>query len=97
MVSVSIFFFTVITDFADGLIARLRKEKTSIGKILDPLALKIVSGFVKEGEEIIINVEDQNITIKTFADLVEVKKEEKVYQKNYNCNYSKLFKCSDSL
>ena len=47
-------------------------------KILDPLALKIVSGLIKEGEEVVINVEDQNITVKTIADLMEVKKEENV-------------------
>ncbi|MCD6134295.1 MAG: CDP-alcohol phosphatidyltransferase family protein [Candidatus Omnitrophica bacterium] len=46
--SLGIFLFTVITDFADGLAARIRKEKTSIGKILDPLAdkLLLINAFV---------------------------------------------------
>jgi len=48
-------------------------------KILDPLALKIVSGTIRDGEEITIDVNGQNIIIKTMADLIEIKKEEKVY------------------
>jgi len=48
-------------------------------KILDPLALKIVSGIIRDGEEITIDVDGQNIIIKTMADLIEIKKEEKVY------------------
>lgn len=42
-------------------------------KVLDPLALKIVTGLVKQGEEIIIDAEAKNIIIRTSADLVRVK------------------------
>jgi cardiolipin synthase len=32
----------MITDFLDGIIARVKKEKTSLGKVLDPLADKLL-------------------------------------------------------
>ncbi len=37
-----IFCFAMITDFIDGIVARLKKEKTVLGKILDPLADKLL-------------------------------------------------------
>lgn len=37
-----IFFFAVITDLMDGIIARIKKEKTSLGRVLDPLADKLL-------------------------------------------------------
>lgn len=39
---VVIFSIAVITDFIDGLYARLRKEKTEFGKLIDPLADKFL-------------------------------------------------------
>jgi len=39
-------------------------------KILDTLALKIVSGLIKEGEDIIIEIEDGKIVIKNAKNLV---------------------------
>ncbi|MCD6583389.1 MAG: CDP-alcohol phosphatidyltransferase family protein [Candidatus Omnitrophica bacterium] len=45
--ALSIFFFAMLTDFADGIIARIKREKTSLGKVLDPLAdkLLLLNGF----------------------------------------------------
>ncbi|MBN2120130.1 MAG: CDP-alcohol phosphatidyltransferase family protein [Candidatus Omnitrophica bacterium] len=37
-----LFLFAMITDFLDGIIARIKKEKTSLGRILDPLADKLL-------------------------------------------------------
>lgn len=37
----SIFFYAAATDFFDGYIARLLKDQTSLGKMLDPIADKI--------------------------------------------------------
>ncbi|MCM8786474.1 MAG: CDP-alcohol phosphatidyltransferase family protein [Candidatus Omnitrophica bacterium] len=37
-----IFILAMLTDFFDGLIARLKKEKSEIGKIIDPLADKLL-------------------------------------------------------
>ncbi|GAI05110.1 unnamed protein product, partial [marine sediment metagenome] len=48
-------------------------------KVLDPLALKIVTGLVKKGEEVIVDSEAKKIIIRTSADLVKIgKKTEKV-------------------
>jgi cardiolipin synthase len=43
-----VFFFAAVTDLLDGLIARIKKQKTQLGAILDPLADKfmLVTGFV---------------------------------------------------
>ena len=37
-----IFAFAMLTDFIDGIIARVKKEKTSLGRVLDPLADKLL-------------------------------------------------------
>jgi len=37
-----VFFFLVLTDILDGLVARTRKEKSLIGSLLDPLADKLL-------------------------------------------------------
>ena len=37
-----IFLFAMITDLVDGIIARIKREKTSLGKVLDPLADKLL-------------------------------------------------------
>ncbi len=39
---VGIFSLAVLTDFFDGLVARLKKEKSKIGEIIDPLADKLL-------------------------------------------------------
>ena len=46
-------------------------------EVLDPLALKIVTGTVKEGEEIEVDAKDGQIIIKTSAELVISKKQKK--------------------
>jgi ATP-dependent Clp protease ATP-binding subunit ClpB len=46
-------------------------------EVLDPLALKIVTGMVKEGEEIEVDAKDGQIIIKTSAELVISKKQKK--------------------
>jgi len=47
-ICVGIFFFTMLSDLLDGLIARLKGEKTVLGKILDPIADKLflINSFV---------------------------------------------------
>ena len=40
-VCVGIFFFSMLTDIIDGFIARVKKQKTELGKVLDPLADKL--------------------------------------------------------
>jgi len=49
-------------------------------KVLDPLALKIVTGLVNEGEELVVDTENKKIIIRTQADLIgaKQKKPEKV-------------------
>ena len=37
-----IFAFAMVTDFIDGIIARVKKEKTPLGCVLDPLADKLL-------------------------------------------------------
>ena len=39
-------------------------------KVLDPLALKIVTGLVNEGEELVVDTEDGKIIIRTQSDLI---------------------------
>jgi len=41
-------------------------------KVLDPLALKIVTGLVNEGEELVVDAEDEKIIIRNSADLAYV-------------------------
>ncbi len=40
--AILIFLFSVITDFIDGLLARILKQQTAIGSFLDPVADKIL-------------------------------------------------------
>jgi ATP-dependent Clp protease ATP-binding subunit ClpB len=42
-------------------------------KVLDPLALKIVSGLIKPGEELVIDRESDKIIIRSLADLAKFK------------------------
>lgn len=46
--AVFIFFIAILSDFFDGLAARIKKEKSDIGQILDPLADKLLmlSSFI---------------------------------------------------
>lgn len=37
-----IFLLGILTDFLDGLVARIKKEKSDLGKIIDPLADKLL-------------------------------------------------------
>lgn len=41
-VAVAVFALAVLSDFFDGLAARIRKEKSDIGQIIDPLADKLL-------------------------------------------------------
>lgn len=41
-VAFAVFTIAVLTDFFDGLVARLKKEKSDIGMIIDPLADKLL-------------------------------------------------------
>ena len=40
-----IFVLASFTDFLDGLLARLYKEESKLGELLDPIADKIISTF----------------------------------------------------
>lgn len=40
--AIFIFGIAMLTDYFDGLVARLRREKSEIGKVIDPLADKIL-------------------------------------------------------
>jgi len=42
LVAVAIFVLAVLSDFFDGLVARIKKEKSDIGKVVDPLADKLL-------------------------------------------------------
>jgi len=46
--ALGIFFFATFTDALDGILARVLKQKTSLGEFLDPLAdkLLLLSGFL---------------------------------------------------
>lgn len=46
LVAASIFFLASITDVLDGYIARLQKSETPVGKLLDPLADKVLINSV---------------------------------------------------
>jgi cardiolipin synthase len=39
---IGIFGIAVLSDFLDGLVARIKKEKSEIGKVIDPLADKLL-------------------------------------------------------
>jgi cardiolipin synthase len=45
---VGVFTLAVLTDFFDGLVARIKKEKSELGQIIDPLAdkLLLVTAFI---------------------------------------------------
>jgi len=47
-IALGIFIVAVLSDFFDGLVARIKKEKSEIGKVIDPLADKmlLVTAFV---------------------------------------------------
>jgi len=41
-VAVGVFILAVLSDFFDGLVARIKKEKSELGQIIDPLADKLL-------------------------------------------------------
>jgi len=41
-IALGIFGLAVLSDFFDGLVARIKKEKSEIGKVIDPLADKLL-------------------------------------------------------
>ncbi len=41
-IAVAVFILAVLTDFFDGLVARIKKEKSELGQIIDPLADKLL-------------------------------------------------------
>jgi len=47
-IAMGVFVLAVLSDFLDGLVARIKKEKSSIGVVLDPLAdkLLLLSAFI---------------------------------------------------
>ena len=45
--------------------------------VLDPLSLKIVSGEVKEGERVLVDLKEDNIVFQTPRDLIKVPKQRK--------------------
>lgn len=40
--AVAVFFLAILSDFFDGLVARIKKEKSELGQIIDPLADKLL-------------------------------------------------------
>lgn len=40
-ITLAVFMLAVLTDFFDGLVARIKNEKTELGKVIDPLADKL--------------------------------------------------------
>jgi len=40
--AIGVFFLAMTSDFLDGLVARIKKEKSEIGKVIDPLADKML-------------------------------------------------------
>jgi ATP-dependent Clp protease ATP-binding subunit ClpA len=44
-------------------------------QVLDPLSLKIVTGEVKEGERVIVDLENDKIIFRTKADLMKIPRE----------------------
>ena len=49
--------------------------------ILDPLALKMVSGVVGAGDEVVVDVENENILVRTPRDMLKIKKEKSIREK----------------
>ena len=48
-------------------------------QVLDPLSLKIVSGEIKEGERVVVDIENGKVIFRTFRDLIKLRaKPEKV-------------------
>jgi len=47
-IAIGVFILAILSDFLDGLVARIKKEKSSIGIVLDPLAdkLLLLSAFI---------------------------------------------------
>jgi len=47
-IAIGVFILAILSDFLDGLVARIKKEKSSIGVVLDPLAdkLLLLSAFI---------------------------------------------------
>ena len=47
-IALGLFIVAIFTDFFDGLVARLKKEKSDIGRVIDPLAdkLLLVTSFI---------------------------------------------------
>lgn len=41
-VAVGVFILAILSDFFDGLVARIKKEKSELGQIIDPLADKLL-------------------------------------------------------
>jgi len=41
-VAIGVFILAILTDFFDGLVARIKKEKSQLGQIIDPLADKLL-------------------------------------------------------
>jgi cardiolipin synthase len=41
-VAVGVFILAILTDFFDGLVARIKKEKSELGQIIDPVADKLL-------------------------------------------------------
>jgi len=50
-------------------------------EILDPLALMIVSGEIKEGDRIIVSAKENKVTFKGPKELMKTSKKEKVLVK----------------
>jgi len=44
-------------------------------EVLDPFSLKIVSGEIKEGERVIVDLENEKIIFRTKADLIKISKQ----------------------
>tara|TARA_Y100000031_G_C8230037_1_gene390435 strand:- start:794 stop:1348 length:555 start_codon:yes stop_codon:yes gene_type:complete len=40
--AIGVFILAILTDFFDGLVARIKKEKSELGQIIDPLADKLL-------------------------------------------------------
>ncbi|WP_246052526.1 CDP-diacylglycerol--glycerol-3-phosphate 3-phosphatidyltransferase [Actinocorallia herbida] len=49
LTALALFVFAAFTDYADGRIARSRKEITTFGKIVDPIADKLLTGAALVG------------------------------------------------